>query len=317
MADEKLKQQSLPAGDDAVGAVEQQEQVPGEQAQAPEGSPEFFLDEDGNIQGVFDDWGIEEPGEQVEEEEAVETEAQQQEPEEQSEQQAEPQPNYYSPEELARLELDQIDPSRLPPEVRPYYEAILKEANLEKVQQEQPDEKALYDQIQQVARQRVEQLFGEQFDELNPKHLAALAVEATKVAQQLERQMTAKQKIAELAKSEPYFAQIDQYAQEKLMELPYKEAIKIQQAMQNGDIDTLLNYWEQCRREFYEKKLGVKQEEPQQKPASKPTQPTQQPPKVETAGKGEAETPVQINPRDFAGLSEDEQAQMLIKLGLV
>lgn len=312
-----------PAGENTQEVVQQQEKATqaGEQTQE---APEFFIDADGNIQGDFSDWVAEEQepasGEQQEEGVAEKQSAGEEQAETQQEAQTEQQAqtNYYTPEELARLELAEIDPSRLPPQLRPYYEELLKQQNLEFAQPQQETQEAnIYDQIQELARKRVEEKLGEPFDELNPKHITALAVEANRVAQELEKRAMLQAKVAELAKSEPYFALIDKYAQEKLQELPYKEAIRIQQAIQNGDIDTVLQFWEQCRREFYENKLKQSSSQQSAPAQAQQVQQAKQPPRVEGAGRGEEKPVKRFDPRKLAEMDEDQQVQALIEMGLV
>jgi len=316
-----------PAGETPQNTEEVKEQATveaGEQPQEPQETPEFWLDEEGNLQGNFIDWGIEEE----EQKEAGGEKASTEEPEkgkEGEEPQKKEEVQYYTPEELAQLELNRIDPARVPPELRPYYEAILRAEAQKKQEQSQeqaqiPDEKQLYDYIQTEARKRVEQKLGEPFDELNPKHLTALAVEAAKVSQGLERKIAVQQKINELRAQEPYFDQINEYIKQKLDDLPAREYRKIMSAIQNDDLNTFLPFWEKMRKEFYQKKLGktLQSNEPvKTTEQAQPNQPAPEPPKVEGAGKGEIETPPKINPRDFAKMKTEEQAEALIKLGII
>jgi len=301
----EIEQKNISAGD-TEGATQEQQQdsgVSGEQSQTQEQTPEFWLDENGELQGDFSDWG-------------VETGEEQKEPEKSEEQKQEEQKvQYYTPEELASLELHQIDPNRLPDELKPYYQAMLRQAVAQQKEQllaqPQIDEKAVLEAIKQEARQRVEQKLGEQFDEMNPDHMVALSIESARLTQQYEKRLQAQQKIAELRIQEPYFQQIDRYAQEKMLQLPAKEYIKLTQAIDAGNIDAVVKFWEQCRKEFYEQKLGIKQQNQKTSPKLAP-----QPPKVEGAGKGEVNTQPSIKPQDLANMSEDEQIEALIKMGL-
>ncbi|RLE46026.1 hypothetical protein DRJ22_03015 [Candidatus Woesearchaeota archaeon] len=297
-----------------------------QQESSQEKEPEFFLDEEGNLHINLEDWEEKEPaGEEKASAEKPEVE------EKTEEIKAEPQKEvqYYTPDELARLEFSRIDPSRIPPDLRPYYEAILKaEAQRKqeelKLQQQKQfqifDEKQLYDAIQEEARKRVELKLGEKFDELNPKHLTALAIEAAKITQEVERKRTVQQKINELRAQEPYFDQINEYIKQKLDDLPAREYKKIITAIQNDDLDIFLPFWERMRKEFYQEKLGktLQANEPAKTAEqAQPKQPAPEPPKVEGAGKGEIETPPTIKPQDFAKMSSEEQAEALIKLGLI
>ena len=310
--EEEVKKQQEP-----VGAGEQQE---------PEQEPEFFLDEEGNLHINLKDWGGEEgsagEGEASTGEETVKAEPK---PEPESKPESKPEPQkevqYYTPEELANLEFSQIDPARVPPELKPYYEAILKaEAQKRQAQiqpQQLPDEKELYDFVQSEARKRVEQKLGEQFDELNPKHLTALAIEAAKLTQEIEKKMVVQRKINELRAQEPYFDQINEYIKQKLDDLPAREYKKIMAAIQNDDLDVFLPFWEKMRKEFYQEKLGKANATEKIQAQPKQSQSEPEPPKVEGAGKGEVETPPTVKPQDFAKMSPEEQAEALIKLGII
>jgi len=277
---------------------------------------EYWLDEEGNLQGVFDEWGkaVEEEASGEEPEKAVKEEAKQEKTEPEKAEPQKEEPRYYTPEEVARLELHEIDPTRLPPELRPYYEALLKEqAVAQDVPEPQiPDPRKEIETIYNVAKQRVEVLLGEKFDELNPKHIAALSLEVGKISQEVARQKAVQQKYFELRKSEPYFDQIDAYARQKLETLPYREAKRIEQAILAGNFDVLFSFWESCRREFYQKLEASKQPQAQAQSQTKP-----EPTPVEEPGKGEVEQKKRFDVRKLAYMNDDEQAQALIELGLV
>ena len=322
MGDE-IKNQTTPAGktqETTSGENTQQEPVEAG-GQSPEETPEFWLDEEGNLHGNFDDWGVSE--EETGEEEA--STGEEQASKEETQETQETSSKYYTPEELAKLELEQINPDRLPPELKPYYEALLKthkdEAGEEITQTKQPtlSSEDLYKLVEEEAKKRVEARFGK-FDELNPSHVTALAVEAAKLTQELERKLAVQRKIEELRAQEPYFNEINKYIMQKIEDLPAREYKKIMAAIQNDDFEAFYPFWEKMRKEFYQEKLGKTLQSNEPAKTTEQTQvkePAPEPPKVEGAGKGEVETPPQINPRDFARMSEDEQAEALIKLGLV
>ena len=164
------------------------------------------------------------------------------------------------------------------------------------------------DIITEQAKQYVEQQLGEEFDELNPKHIVALNLATQELLQAQQKQMTIQQKLAELQASEPHFAEIDALAEQKLMQMPYAEAVKIQTALQNGDMDTVLNFWNEVRKEYYNSTLNNQQQAQTSNP---------EPPKVEGAGQGNVETKPAVDVSELGYLDEDSQAQMLIKMGLV
>jgi len=313
--------ENITAGDALEGQeVQGQQPVEGSGEQSQE-SPDFFLDEEGSLQGNFNDW----VGDQDDTTSTQQGEAGKEEPST-GESASEQETNYYAPEELAQLELHEVDFNRLSPELRPYYEALLKQT-VAKTTQAQPQEQSAQpqdplDAIKEEAKKRVIQRFGE-FDELNPEHITALAFEASRLSNEYQKQEALQQKFQELKTSEPYFDHIDRYAQEKLMELPAKEYLKLARALQEKDASVVLPFWEKCRREFYEQKLGKSlgttntQTQQKQVQTQAPTAQGKKPPTLEGAGLGQVDTQSQIKPRDFARMSEDEQAAALIKMGLV
>lgn len=309
-----------PAGENTQEVVDQQEAKVQAGEQQPEAQqveqeqPEFWLDEDGNLQGSFDDWAV---GGQQEEVEIEQREPKKE--EEEAVQETEPQEQktseYYTIEELAQLSPEEIDPNRLPPELRPFYDQMRTEQVVPP--QEPPDEKQVLETLTEQAKKIVSQKFGEDFDELNPKHVAALAIEAQKLYQQYERQQLVRQKVAEIASREPYFQQIDAYAQQKLYEMPFKEAQRIVSAIETGDFDTVMKFWEQCRREFYENRLKQSSSQQAVPAQTQQTQQAKQPPRVEGAGRGEEKPVKRFDPRKLAEMDEDQQVQALIEMGLV
>jgi hypothetical protein len=331
-------------------AAEQEQPVETQQTAETQAEPQFRLTEDGSIDGDFSDWGLTE-GEKPESEQPKQEEEQ---PKYYTKEEIEQlgidklDPNRIPPELLPFYKSMQADYTRKTQalaEERKAVERLLDKAlshpelakefmgdpelvqlaqkhpelgqKLQAVSQmAQPEQpKNQFELIAEQAKRAVEQELGEEFDEFNPTHMAALAVKVQEIQQQFARQQAVHQKLAELQASEPHFAEIDRYAEQKLSQMPYAEAVKILNAMQTGDIDTLLNFWNQCRQEWYNQNLGQKQEtQPQPQPQKLQVA---TPPPVESAGKGEVETKPAITPHDFAYMSDDEKAQALIKLGLV
>ncbi len=311
--------ENISAGNALEGQeVQGQQAVEGSGEQSQESS-DFFLDEEGSLQGNFNDW----VGEKDDTTPTQEAETGEKEPSAEENGNGQ-EANYYAPEELAQLELHEVDFNRLSPELRPYYEALLKQTVAEKTTQPQSSEQTTQpqdplDAIKEEAKKRVIQRFGE-FDELNPEHITALAFEASRLSNEYQKQEVLQRKFQELKSSEPYFDHIDRYAQEKLLELPAKEYLKLAKALQEKDANVVLPFWEKCRREFYEQKLGkslgTTNTQTKQTQTQAPVQ-GKKPPTLEGAGLGQVDTQSQIKPRDFARMSEDEQAAALIRMGLV
>ena len=167
-------------------------------------------------------------------------------------------------------------------------------------QMAQPEQQNPIKSIAEQARKLVEQQFGEEFDEFNPEHMAAFNIAVQQIQAQVQREQAFQQRITQLKASEPHFEEIDRYAEQKLSQMPYSEAVKIINALQNGDFETVANFWEQCRKEWYSQRL--QQQQPQQAP-----QPTQ----VEPAGQGRVDSKPKLNPKELAYMSPDEQIEFL------
>jgi len=170
-------------------------------------------------------------------------------------------------------------------------------------QMAQPQAVSPIKQLTEMAKKAVEQELGEEFDEFNPEHMAALTLKVQEIQQQMAQQQAVISRIQQLQTSEPHFAEIDEYAQQKLMEMSYAEAQKIL-----SDFDALIKFWEDARKEWYDKRLNQNQQ-PQTQP--------QNPPQVETAGAQKVETKPSFNPEMLAEMDDDEIAQFLVKQGLV
>jgi len=302
--------------------------------------PEFKLTDEG-IEGDFSDWGLSEEGEQPEEKSESPQEEQEQKyyTKEEMEQLGidKLDPNKIPPELVPFYKSMQADYTRKTQALaqeRKLIENLLDNAlsnpaiaqqlmndpNFVQTAQQHPElaqklqavsqmtqPQNPLDAITEQAKQIVEQQLGEEFDELNPKHLVALNLATQELLQAQQRQAVIQQKLAELQTTEPHFAEIDRMAEEKLMQMPYAEAVKIQQALQMGDIDTVLNFWNEVRKEFYNSRLNNQQTQ----------QTAPEPPKVEGAGQGNVETRPSVDVSELGYLDDEGKAEMLIKLGLV
>ena len=313
-----------------------------QETEAQPQEPEFRLTDEG-IEGDFSDWGLSEEGEQPTEE----TQESPQEEQEQKYYTAEEMkelgidkldPNKIPPELVPFYKSMQADYTRKTQALaqeRKLIENLLDNAlsnpaiaqqlmndqNFIQTAQQHPElaqklqavsqmtqSQDPYEIIAEQAKQRVEMKLGEPFDEFDLRHKVAFDMEVQEITQAYQRQSYIQQKLAEIQFNEPHFAEIDRLAEQKLMQMPYAEAVKIQTALQNGDIDTVFSFWNEVRKEFYNSQLNNQQ--------SSQT-PNPEPPKVEGAGQGNVETKPAVDVSELGYLDEDSQAQMLIKLGLV
>lgn len=219
--------------------------------------------------------------------------------------------NYYTPEEIERIGIENLDPNKIPPEVRPFYKAMQADYTRKTQQLKQPEQQPeqpeqveqqqnLVDVVAQQAKAIAEQMVGEEFDEFDPRHIAAYNMATQQVLQQINQQQQFFGKIEEIKQKEPNFDKIDEYAQQKLLNLPYGKAKQIEAALQRYDTDTLLKFWEECRKEWYNRQTNGQQVNPNQ---------------LEEPAKGRQAT--KIAPTDLAGLDDDQKAEALIKMGLV
>ena len=132
------------------------------------------------------------------------------------------------------------------------------------------------------------------------------------------------QKVYNKYAQDPNIQAIDQYAAQRLQQLPYQQAVQIQQALRNNDARVIDAYMGAVRDEFYRARGYVpasEQQVPQNKPVATPAKPVpkQKPPFAESTG-AVKNTP-QPNPKniDYSKLGKltlDQQAQLASKLGL-
>lgn len=194
-------------------------------------------------------------------------------------------------------------------------------------QQNQVDPKAYYKTLSDYAIKRVSENLGEDFDEYNPVHQAALADEISTIkATMYERNLRQQeiQKVYNKYAQDPNIQAIDQYAAQRLQQLPYQQAVQIQQALRNNDARVIDAYMGAVRDEFYRARGCVPASEqriPQNKPVATPAKPVpkQKPPFAESTG-AVKNTP-QPNQKniDYSKLGKltlDQQAQLASKLGL-
>lgn len=194
-------------------------------------------------------------------------------------------------------------------------------------QKPQVDPKEYYKTLSDYAIRRVSENLGEDFDEYNPVHQAALADEVSTIkATMYERNMRQQeiQKVYEKYSQDPNIKAIDQYAAQRLNQLPYHQAVQIQQALRNNDARMIDAYMGAVRDEFYRSRGYVPASErqvPQYQPVATPAKPVpkQTPPFAEPTGAAKNPTqPTQKN-LDYSKIGKltlDQQAQLASKLGL-
>lgn len=291
----------------------------------------------------FDDWLNEKPDDEVDTGEPTEP--------------SEEPPVYYSAEEVRTTDFEKLDPTKISPEMQPYYKSMqagfttkaqalaeerrkfeqeraqfeaLRQQMLPPAQQPaqpQPepfDPKMYYNTLADVAKQSVERAFNEPFNELNPVHLAALADEVGNVKVQIYERQQHERALANTVRqytSDPDWAEIDKFAAEKILNLPYREYVEAQNRIKAGDAYYVNLFLGKAVEEFKAQKYG--QSTPTAPQVQQPTLaqpvpvglPRPKPPYVEPAGSGtQKETQPRFDMSQLHNASQKEKAQMISKL---
>ncbi len=165
----------------------------------------------------------------------------------------------------------------------------------------QEQQRQYVDDLDAYAKQQVESTYGEDFDQYNPKHMAAyvdavgnvkavMVEQANSQREQMEAKQRAQQNIAMVAQKyqqDPNFNAINVLAKQQLENLPYREYKRVTSAIERGDAQTVDQYMGAIQRMYYSQNNPTP---PQQQPTPRPAQPIQQPrprvnpPYVEKAG---------------------------------
>jgi hypothetical protein len=196
-------------------------------------------------------------------------------------------------------------------------------------QQEPPkvDPKEYYKQLSDYAVKQVEGKLGEQFDEYNAIHQTALADEISTIKAQVYERNVNQQRIASVYQryaQDPNFREIDNYAAQRLQELPYKQAVIIQNALRSNNAEVIDGYMGAVRDEWYQKRGYVPAgSQPAQIAPTVPTpvatpKTSPKPPFAEPTGAQQQPKPVEqtIDYKKLGKLTLEQQALMAQKLGL-
>jgi len=188
---------------------------------------------------------------------------------------------FYSPEEIRNTDFGKLDPAKIPQEMLPWYKSMQagftrktqelaaeRRAVQEALEQargtpaavaENPD-RAFVQQVTDVARGQVEQLFNEEFDEFNPVHQAAMMLTVQQLFAEAAAAAGRKEALlgleAELKAQEPRYGEIYEFAKARVTELPHREYVRLQEAFASGDVRTLRSFFEGARRDYYAARHG-------------------------------------------------------------
>lgn len=208
-------------------------------------------------------------------------------------------------------------------QVQPYANSPQAQPQVQQSQQPQITQRDYYTQLDTFARQEVQKVLGEEFDEYNPLHQAAYTDSIANIKAEVyavRQQEAEKQRVVDnfnhtMGKyfQDPNFQAINQLALEKLNNLPYAQAVQIKQAMENYDSQTIDAYMTAVRNEYY----GANQVPTIQRKQPSPAKPTIKPPYMESAGAATVppgNPTTEIDYSKLRGLSVDQQAEVLSKL---
>ena len=338
MEDFKLNLQLFAEGEVAGEVVQPDSQDTANGSQEPsEGNIdfEFAIDQDGNVVFVDDD-------EQQEGTPDGQQPAQQQSAAEQ------PDKQFYSPEEMRNLDFEQIDTSRIPPEMVPVYKALqasytrnnqqvvemrkqLEQQAMrqqvpqpqvpqQQVSQEPPNPKAYYEQLLTVAKGNVENTIGEKYDEFNPLHQAAIADEVANIKIAIEKQQMFQNNLRNVMNThmaDPEWNSIDAHALKMLNDMPYQQAVQVKSRIDNGDVQFIDNYLRYVRNNYYQAKNGNTQQQPN--PVIPQIQQKAKPPYTEAASAAPPQPQTEtrkFNVKDLGRMNMAQQAALFEKAGL-
>lgn len=195
------------------------------------------------------------------------------------------------------------------------------------VQETKPNPKEYYEQLSNYAIGRVKQNLGEDFDEYNPIHQAALADEIATVKAEMYQRNQAQlgmQRVQQKYSQDPNYREIDNLATQLLQQLPYKQAVQIQEALRNNNADIIDEYMGAVRDQYYRSRGYIPeseakaQQQQQQAVQSTPKVVPQKvtPPHVESTGTANdrPQGEVKIDYSKLGRLSMDQQAIIASKL---
>jgi len=241
----------------------------------------------------------------------------------------------YTAEEVATLGIERIDPNRLPPELVPLYKSLQADytrktqqlaelrrqletpAKPEPVQPQAQPSKDIADRVYEATVMRACELMGvtrEDFDEYDPKCQVFMSIAGQQLYAEAAQQQAAVQQAAvrerqykelleRYRQTEPHYEEISAYADEWIANLPYRQYQEVMKTLARGSMEEIdVKVIQEVRKAWY-----AKNGTPEQKPL----------PVVESGRPAAATQPGAQLPPSFGRMSQEEQAQILLKAGLV
>lgn len=189
-------------------------------------------------------------------------------------------------------------------------------------------QKRYIEQMDAYAKERVKALYGADFDEYNPQHMAAYVNEVGNVKAAMiqrvneeraaqEAENARQQRMSALTakyQQDPNFDAINSLAQKNLENLPYKMYKQVTDAMATGNVEVIDNYMSAVRDMFYGNTPKPTVAQPQSAPQQAAAQQSVQPPFVEQTN-NRAQQPVVQTPdwSKLGRMTNDQQAAMISK----
>lgn len=264
-----------------------------------------------------------------------------------------PEGEYYTKEEIQKIGIDKLDPKKIPEELVPFYKSmqadytrktqklaeerrkleeakkeIEKQAKIIEIQAQTNLPADVIRSLLEESKAEIRGMVGEDLDEFDPDVQALVQTRMAEKVFAYKQKQVAQQKLqaAEeyLKQTDPLFAETEQVFKYILQnELPLKAIEELKVAQEIGDPGPFLQVYNLARERvlFAKEQQQVGSEQQKIEASSKAIiQSTQkEPPSAESAG-GEDPNKVQtkkITPKDLAGRSAEEQANLLIQMGLV
>lgn len=263
---------------------------------------------------------------------------------------------YYTKEEIEQLGIDKLDPNKIPEDLLPFYKSMQADY-IRKTQQLAEERKRLEQLKQQVilqsqlaelhaqtnipttqlaqllqeAKLETQKELGDKYDEFDPNTQALVNAKLIEKTNEIRQQRIAEQKIQQaeqyLQQNDPYFSYVEPVFNQIINnELTYQQVEALRAAYRNGDPMPFLEIYGIARERVLQYLQQQEQAQQTQSPqnniptteaSSKPKRQSKEPPSVEDVGGENPDAMPKVKPSDLAGATLDEQAQMLIKMGIV
>ena len=266
--------------------------------------------------------------------EMMDGEVVEEEPEKQEDEGSEskPEPGVYTEDEFNELDPFEVDPAKLSGGgasvhkryMQIYREQILPELEqlrafkqqvMENVRAEEARRDPRQEFLNEVRGRAMRSLGVQELDDLNPEHLVELSRQSAILQNEIQARDGAERGRQEsvrrvealkisLREEIPEFEALDRFAKSDLDNLPYAKAQKVIVDLQSGDPARIRAVYK-----MFGERFAASKKKPAGAPQGVPT-------KVIRSSSGVPE-PKRVDYESFAGASADEQARMLIEMGLV